>query len=67
MSGPDSVLPELLSSYNNTYHRSIKTKPSQVPKANESKVWDSLNDGDVQKGLHFKFQVGDRVRISKVK
>ena len=61
------VLPELVSSYNNTYHRSIKMKPSQVTKANESKVWDTLYGGDVQKRVHFKFQVGDRVRISKVK
>ena len=28
------VLPQLVSSYNNTYHRSIKMKPTQVTKAN---------------------------------
>ena len=61
------VLPQLVSSYNNTYHRSIKMKPTQVTKANESKVWDTLYSGDVQKQVRFKFQVGDRVRISKVK
>ena len=61
------VLPQLVSSYNNTYHRSIKMKPTQVKKANESKVWDTLYSGDVQKQVRFKFQVGDRVRISKVK
>ena len=61
------VLPQLVSSYNNTYHRSIKMKPTQVTKANESKVWDTLYDGDVQKQVRFKFEVGDRVRISKVK
>ena len=42
-------------------------KPSQVTKANEAKVWDALYGGDVQKRVRFKFQVGDRVRISKVK
>ena len=61
------VLPQLIKSYNNTYHRSIKMKPSQVTKANEAKVWDTLYGSDVQKRVRFKFQVGDRVRISKVK
>ena len=61
------VLPQLVKSYNNTYHRSIKMKPTQVTKANEAKVWDTLYGSDVQKRVRFKFQVGDRVRISKVK
>ena len=61
------VLPKLVKSYNNTYHRSIKMKASQVTKANEDKVWDTLYGSDVQKRVRFKFQVGDRVRISKVK
>ena len=62
-----NVLPQLVSSYNNTYHRSIKMKPSEVTKANETKVWDTLYGNDVEKRVRFKFQVGDRVRISKVK
>ena len=61
------VLSRLVKSYNNTYHRSIKMKPSQVTKTNEAKVWDTLYGSDVQKRVRFKFQVGDRVRISKVK
>ena len=61
------VLPKLVKSYNNTYHRSIKMKPTQVTEAYEAKVWDTLYGSDVQKRLRFKFQVGDRVRISKVK
>ena len=61
------VLPQLVRSYHNTYHRSIKTKPSQVAKANQAKVWDTLYGSDVQKRVRFKFKVGDRVRISKVK
>ena len=36
------VLPKLVKSYNNTYHRSIKMKPSQVTKSNEAKVWDTV-------------------------
>ena len=62
-----NVLPQLVSSYNNTYHRSIKMKPSQVTKKNEAKVWDTLYGDDVQKPVRYKFKVGDRVRISKVK
>ena len=61
------VLPKLVKSYNNTYHRRIKMKPSQVTKANEAKVWDTLYGNDVDKRVRYKFQVGDRVRISKVK
>ena len=61
------VLPQLVKSYNNTYHRSIKMKPSQVTKANEAKVWHMLYGDNTQKRVRFKFQVGDRVRISKVK
>ena len=61
------VLPKLVKSNNNTYHRSIKMKPSQVTKSNEAKVWDTLYGNDVDKRVRYKFQVGDRVRISKVK
>ena len=42
-------------------------KPSEVTKANETKVLDTLYGNDVEKRVRFKFQVGDRVRISKVK
>ncbi|CAH3136020.1 unnamed protein product, partial [Porites lobata] len=42
-------------------------KPSQVTKKNEAQVWDTLYGDDVQKPVRYKFQVGDRVRISKVK
>ena len=62
-----NVLPELVSSYNNTYHQSIKMKLRQMTKANEAQVWDTLYGDDVRKPVRFKFQVGDRVRIIKVK
>ena len=61
------VLPQLVKSYNNTYHRSIKMKPTQVTKTNEAKVWETLYGDDVHKPIRFKFAVEDRVRISKVK
>ena len=61
------VLPQLLSSCNNTYHRSIKMKPTQVTKSNEAKVWETLYGDDVHKPVRYRFAVGDRVRISKAK
>ena len=61
------MLPKLVKSFKNTYHRSIKMKLVEVTEATEAKVWDTLYGSDVQKRVRFKFQVGDRVRISKVK
>ena len=61
------VLPQLVKSYNNTYHRSIKMKPSQVTKVNEAQVWHTLYGDEIHRRIRYKFQVGDRVRISKVK
>ena len=52
-----NVLPQLVSSYNNTNYQSIKMKPSQVTKANEAKVWDTLYGDDIQKPVRFKSQV----------
>ena len=62
-----AVLRQLVKSYNNTYHHSIKMKPTEVTKTNEAKVWDTLYGSDAQKRVRLKFQVGDRVRMSKVK
>ena len=42
-------------------------KPTQVTKAHEAKVWDTLYGCDVQKRVRFKFQVRDHVSSSKVK
>jgi hypothetical protein len=64
-----AVLPSLVESYNNSYHRSIKMRPSQVKKANEStavrNVYGTINDSienDYQ--VRFKFKVGDYVRMA---
>ena len=56
-----NVLPQLESSYNNIYHRSIKMKPSQVTKTNEAQVW-ILCVATMFKSLCDL----NRVRISKV-
>ncbi|XP_070552170.1 uncharacterized protein [Ptychodera flava] len=62
-----SVLPQLMQSYNNTWHRSIKRKPASVNKTNEKEVWDTLYSDYEQKTVKFKFSVGEQVRISKTK
>jgi hypothetical protein len=66
-----NVLQDLIDSYNNTYHRSIKTSPALVTKLNEDEIWQNLYGFDKNlgnpKSIHFKFDVGDKVRISKAK
>lgn len=62
------ILPFLITSYNNTYHRSIKLAPSQVNSSNQEFVWQNLY-GQPQKEdpPSSRLEEGDRVRISKVK
>lgn len=62
------VLSELVKSYNHTYHSSIKRAPVEVNDGNESEVWFTLY-GDHQPANDSKctFNVGDTVRVSKVK
>ena len=62
-----SVLPQLLKSYNSSLHRSIKTKPILVAKKNEEQIWHTLYDTGPSRRMKFKFNVGDQVRISKMK
>ena len=61
------ILPSLVKSYNNTYHRSIKLAPSQVQKDNEEIVWQRLYGQTGKKDIKPSFSVGTRVRISKAK
>ena len=53
------VLPELVSSYNSTYHRIIKMAPNQVSLLNVGLVRRNLY-GNVKSKVKFKFRVGDR-------
>ena len=61
------ILDDLVKAYNHSQHRTIGCKPSEVNKSNEVKLW--LHQyGKVKKAKRkSKFQVGERVRISKVK
>ena len=65
------VLPQLLHSYNNSYHRSIKTTPAKVNKKNEQQIFENLygykqNEGDPN-FVSIKFKKGAHVRIVKEK
>ena len=54
-------LDDLVTKYNNTYHRAIKIKPIDVEHNTYIDFGREVNDNDP------KFKVGDRVRISKYK
>lgn len=62
----ENILQKLISSYNNTYHSSIKLAPAQVNSENESDVWFSLY-GSHPPPSKCSYEVGDIVRISKHK
>ena len=68
------MLPNLVYSYNHTIHRSIKKKPASlsitkdVTVDNEKQAWHTLcDDHDGVKHVKYKFNIGDQVRISKIK
>ena len=56
------MLPALVESYNNTYHRSIRRAPNSVNSENQETVWLTLYaDPELRKP---KLKVGDQVRLS---
>ena len=61
------VLPKLVKSYNNRFHRSIGMPPNEVNKKNEKKVWE-YQYGDLNlKKIKFKYGINDKVKITKYK
>ena len=66
-----NILSDILESYNNSYHRSIKTTPKLVNKTNEKEIfkilYGDLNTFSYENYIKFKFKRGDYVRISKEK
>src|SRR5579859_3658577 len=66
------VLPDLVHSYNNTFHSAIKMTPSEVNHSNVKQVWRNLYMKSVMESNKFKesekykfrFEVGDHVRLS---
>ena len=62
------VLPKLVKSYNNTKHRTIGQTPASVNVSNQMTVKRKMYGQDKQERISsFKFQVGDKVRVSKMK
>lgn len=66
------IIDDLINSYNNSYHRSIKTTPNKVTSKNENKIYLNLyghNKDEVADNISIdlKFGVNDYVRISKNK
>jgi hypothetical protein len=56
-------LKQLVDSYNNSYHRSIRTSPNLVNKKNENNIRKVLY-GENEDVVVFKYKAGDYVRIS---
>lgn len=64
------VLQDLVSSYNETYHKSIKMTPSEVNQSNEGEVLGNLYGAawkEDKKRKKPKYKEGDFVRLSAVK
>ena len=62
------VLNELVSGYNNRYHRTIQMAPAQVNKQNEKQLWNKLYKDYLRKqtkGKTGKFETGDTVVLTK--
>ena len=58
-----NVLPNLIKTYNNRYHRTIKMKPINVNKTNEKYIKNNFCTYDVTNKIP-KFKINDLVRIS---
>ena len=59
-------LKDLINSYNNSYHRSIKTTPAKVNKNNEAKIFNILYP-EKKEFISFKYKIGDYVRMVEKK
>ena len=58
-----NILPELLKTYNNRYHHTIKMKPIDVNKSNEKFIKNTVYNYDIT-NKKAKFKINDLVRIS---
>lgn len=63
------IIGDITSSYNNTYHRTIKRTPRSVTKENQAEVWMEQYGGPAKHKADgsFKFKKGDYVRISHLR
>ena len=58
-----NILPELIKTYNNRYHRTIKMKPINVDKSNEKHIKNTVYNYDITNKKP-KYKINDVVRIS---
>lgn len=58
------VIQNLIKSYNDTIHSGIGMKPNEVNYENQEELWQELYY-EPEMSTKFKFDIGDRVRISK--
>ena len=58
-----NVLPNLIKTYNNRYHRTIKMKPIDVNKSNEKHIKNTVYNYDITNKKP-KYKINDLVRIS---
>ena len=58
-----NILPELIKTYNNRYHRTIKMKPIDVNKTNEKHIRNTVYNYDITNKKP-KYKINDLVRIS---
>jgi len=59
------ILNQLINSYNNSYHSSIKMKPNQVTKSNRELVFNNLygDQFSIKNPIKIEFKTGEYVRI----
>ena len=58
-----NILPELIKTYNNRYHRTIKMKPIDVNKTNEKYIKNNFYTYEITNKIP-KYKINDLVRIS---
>ena len=58
-----NILPELLKTYNNRYHHTIKMKPINVNKSNEKHIKNTVYNYDIT-NKKAKYKINDLVRMS---
>ena len=58
-----NILPDLINTYNNRYHQTIKIKPKNVNKLNEKHIKHTVYNYDITNKKP-KFKINDLVRIS---
>ncbi|GFN91902.1 integrase core domain-containing protein [Plakobranchus ocellatus] len=61
------VLQDLVTSYNNSYHHSIKRSPASVNRQSQEEVWQTLYGSTETKTKIPKLKVGDFVRLARAR